>query len=253
MTLEVMVDMTTISEALKWLADKNPAHRLTAVETLTEWGGKRAVAALMEALNDSNWEVRKEAAKSLGTLGAVKAVGALVETLKDRDELVRVFAAESLGMIGKSEAVPALIGALADSSWLVRGWAATALGDIGDNRALTHLEQALIREKSNFVRLNLWAALFKMGRKETLPLILKLLKSKSYRVRCAVVNTLTEIADESNRIIIIEHFKQALKREETVAVRSSLESALSQLEKVSLPSSVAETGKSRRSGNKQPS
>jgi hypothetical protein len=74
----------------------------------------------------------------------------------------------------------------------------------------------------------------------------KLLKSKSYRVRCAVVNTLTEIADESNRIIIIEHFEQALEREETVAVRSALESALSELEEAA-PSTSAATASRRKS------
>jgi HEAT repeat protein len=114
--------------------------------------------------------------------------------LKDRDELVRVFAAESLGMIGKSEAVPALVESLADSNWLVRGWVATALGDIGDQGALPRLEQMFTNEKSNFVKASIWAATFRMGRKETLPHILKLLKSKSYRVRCAVV-ILTTVID----------------------------------------------------------
>jgi len=211
------------------------------------------MAVLIEALNDRNWEVRMRAAEGLGVLGATEAVRALIDRLKDQDELVRACAAEALGYIGSVQAVPALIEALPDPRWLVRGYAARALGDIGDRRAIPYLEQTLIKEKRNFVRLNIWRAFFKMGRPETLSLMLKLLKSKSYRVRCAVVNVLTEISNESNRAVLIEHFKQALKREGTVAVRSALESALSQLEKVSLPSSVAETGKSRRRGNKQPS
>jgi len=106
--------MSTISEALKSLADKDPRCRLEAVEIFIARGGQRAMAVLIEALNDRNWEVRMRAAEGLGVLGATEAVRALIDRLKDQDELVRACAAEALGYIGSVQAVPALIEALPD-------------------------------------------------------------------------------------------------------------------------------------------
>ena len=97
---------------------------------------KRAVSALIEALDDPYYLVSGNAAKSLGRIGDVSAVPALIVFMESIGE----DAARALGMIGDPTAIPALIEVLP-----LKG-AAYALGKIGDRSAIPALKDTLVQE-----------------------------------------------------------------------------------------------------------
>ena len=94
---------------------------------------KKAIPALIRALNDENSEVRWRSVYALGTFGpdAKRAVPALIETLND--EKMAISTIESLGKIGPAarKAVPALSAMLHHDDEDLRKWVALSLGQIG--------------------------------------------------------------------------------------------------------------------------
>jgi HEAT repeat protein len=65
------------------------------------------VPALSQALKDEDWEVRENAAEALGNIKDRRAVPALIEALNDEHSGARYLAERALVLIGKP-AVPAL-------------------------------------------------------------------------------------------------------------------------------------------------
>ena len=85
-----------------------PAHALTrahAVEALGKLGDRRAVEALMRALNDGYYLVRAYAAGSLGQLGDERAVASLIQVLtRDTFFGARAAAATAIGRLCRGSA-----------------------------------------------------------------------------------------------------------------------------------------------------
>jgi HEAT repeat protein len=148
--------------------------------------------------------------------------------LEDPDVLVRVEAAESLATIGDPKALPALWRAIDDRSPLVRSYVAGAIGSFGRAGDIPKLEQLLKKERSDTVKVGIYQALYELGRKDMLlSLISLLMESNDYRVRIATANILAEVVlDKSNVAMVLDALRRALKREETVAGRSSIRSSL---------------------------
>jgi len=212
---------------VKALEDKNYRIRSAAVEALGAIGGPEAVSALVRSLSDRDTAVQISAAEQLGELGAKEAVDDLADLLRSSpDSLVRTFAAASLGAIGDQKAVPAFLIGLKDHDALVRGYSAEGLGLIGARENIPAIEAALNEESSGSARVRMYESLFALGQKEVLPQITKMLKSKSYRVRCATANILAGIADESNSPIVKKALQDAFEREQTVAGKSSIQNSL---------------------------
>lgn len=195
---------SSLVELLNRLSSPDPTERWEAVEDLAQYRHPRALRALKGVL------------------------------LFDPDDVVRCTAAEQIGYQGKASALPVLVAGLADRSWLVRGWAATAIGDLGIARYRTlHIqrivEEALGLEAHPFVKLNLWYALYRLGKTHYLEDILSLLSHRNYRIRCATANTLKEIieggiadGDTAEMESICRALEQALQVEKTVAARGTL-------------------------------
>lgn len=78
------------------------------------------------------------------------------------------------------------------------------------------------------MRMMLFAALHRLGRAQV-DEVCQFLENGNYRVRCATPNTLKEIVSVKNVGRIGAALRNALKRETTVAVRSSINSALRKL------------------------
>jgi HEAT repeat protein len=134
--------------------------------------------------------------------------------------------------IGDRVAAQPLRKALLDRSPLVRSYAASAIGVLEDHSARTILYQRLLKERSPRARVGLLHGLFRLGDKQQLWALVALLESKSYRVRCAVANTLADLPlTLAEKRDVVRHLNQRLKSETTVAARSSFESALKQLKK----------------------
>lgn len=185
-----------------------------------------------ELLADRHRDVRYEAAQALGRVlaGSGRAPVALLRAIGDRDEFVRIAASEAAGDIGDRRAAPQLRRRLNDPSPLVRSYAASALGLLGLESARTALANASRRERSSRARVGVYEALFRLGDQPSLQRLLALLRSKQYRVRCAVANTVGELPlNPESKADVRRALREALAAEQTVAASSSLESALRRL------------------------
>ncbi|MET0909023.1 MAG: HEAT repeat domain-containing protein, partial [Ilumatobacteraceae bacterium] len=67
-----------VEEQVDRLRGRRSWRRAAAAFTLGDFGSKRAVGALIEALDDPAREVRMAATRSLGRIGAVEAIDSLV-------------------------------------------------------------------------------------------------------------------------------------------------------------------------------
>lgn len=120
-------------EWLELAAHGEPHERWRAIEILGEFGGPRAVPALLRALADPQGTVRPcLAAQSLGRVGDERAIQALIEAAGQRgNEDLRLCATKSLGLLRSERAVPVLIDSIERNDMAVA--AAYALARIGSD------------------------------------------------------------------------------------------------------------------------
>jgi len=137
----------TFDAALRDVARGSPKARVLAAHTLgnasepTEL--RRAVDALIAALDDDHPEVRAEACSSLGGLGEPTAIPSLVKRLDDGAPTVRESAAIALGTIGHADGFEPLALVLKEGPADLRFQAATSLAEIDARRAFEPLAAAL--------------------------------------------------------------------------------------------------------------
>ena len=219
---------SVLQAMVKGLSDRAPIVRVTAAESLGTLRNKKGASHLLSKLKDSNGEVRMRAAESLGTLlEDGNSPRPLIKLLQDTDELVKIAAAEALGRIGDRKALPALRKAINDPSPLVRSYVAEAVGKLGSGRDVERLEKLSEKETSGAAKVGLYQALYMLGRRAVLNNLVELLQSDDYKVRCATANTLCILgADGSDASLILRSMRKALRKEQTVAARSSLRSSL---------------------------
>ncbi|GBC96149.1 hypothetical protein HRbin16_01950 [bacterium HR16] len=190
------------------------------------------VNSLLKRLDSKDAVDRCDAVEALGQYPHPRVLLTLHHVLLfDPSDLVRCTAAEQIGYAGNPSSLPFLLAALADTFWLVRGWAASAIGDIGVAQYRTlnikHILEDVLRYESHaFVLLNVTYALYQLGEKQYLPRIVAFLSPRSYRVRCAAANVLSEVID-NNKSVICAALRDALAKEKTVAVQDALRKALS--------------------------
>jgi len=189
---------------------------------------REALRALAAQCSDRDYEVRIAALETLSEC-AIEIEGVVGRAMRDRNELVRITAMEiaaEMILIGlKDEVVRHLE---TDRSPLVRAYAAIALGEMKTANLRDILEPRL-RDRNEHVRAGIYYGLAKAGVHKYLKPFLNGLKSANYRTRCFTANLLTSLAQNSDRALIVRLLKEALEREDTVAARSSIESALGEL------------------------
>lgn len=197
-------------------------------EYILAFGRVGIAHALVSLLERRNPEIRMRAAEHLQYFPSQPAVVALSEILlKDKNYLVRIQAADSLGNIKMRTAYPALTGALKDVNPLVRSYSASALGQIKCRGSLSLLQTALIVEHSQVAKLGFYEALYLLGNESALEHIILMLDNHNYRIRCATANILGGLVKRDSRARILTALTTALKKEETIAVKSALKSSLS--------------------------
>lgn len=137
----------TIDAALRDVASGSPRARALAAHALGDVSDptekRRAVDALVRALDDDKAEVRAEACSSLGSLREPHALPHLVTRLDDGIPEVRQNAAIALGSLGLVDAFDALAGALREGPADLRFQAATSLAEVDAARAYGPLLAAL--------------------------------------------------------------------------------------------------------------
>ena len=137
----------TFDAALRDVASGSPKARAMAAHALGEVSEpaqkRRALDALIRALDDDRPEVRAEACSSLGALDEPGALAALVKRLGDGAAPVRQNAAIALGSLGLADAFEPLAEALREGPADLRFQAATSLAEIDPARAYPLLVAAL--------------------------------------------------------------------------------------------------------------
>jgi HEAT repeat protein len=137
----------TFDAALRDVASGSPKARAMAAHALGDVTDpvekRRALDALVRALDDDRAEVRAEACGSLGTLGEPSALPHLLKRLDDGIPEVRQNAAIALGTLALPEGFEPLALALREGPADLRFQAATSLAEIDAARAFAPLLAAL--------------------------------------------------------------------------------------------------------------
>lgn len=184
---------------------------------------------IVRYLDHRSPEIRQEVIESLGETEGGES--ALLDHLgREKNELVLIAICDALGHLRSTRAVPALEDiAQSHPSWLVRSYAVEALLDILWEEAIPFLKQILESESSYRVRSKIHVALFLAGDDDFLEPMLQGLRFKDYLIRCSISNLLSAYLPDRHRATILKALQSALAREETIAARSSLVNAISQL------------------------
>ncbi|HEU0036971.1 MAG TPA: HEAT repeat domain-containing protein [Kofleriaceae bacterium] len=196
----------TLDAALRDLAQGSPrarafaAHALGDVTEATE--KRRAVDALIAALDDDRHEVRAEACSSLGSLGEPAAVAALVKRLDDGVPAVRQNAAIALGTIGHPDGFEPLAAALRDGPADLRFQAATSLAEIDAARAYDPIVAALDDDDPQVVAAAA-LALGAIGDRRAISPIVPLLEHDDGAVRFDAAYALAELGDPTGRGFLV--------------------------------------------------
>ncbi len=160
--------------------------------------GEQAIEAIISLLDSEEPTVRCRAAHMLGSFRHSRiAVQTLIKTLYDPDSNVRRYAVEALGEIRDIDAVEPLIALLNDFESIVRYETIQALGRIRDNHATKHIGVILCNDPDKYVRQKAAQALSLFHDVRAIEHLIIALKDSDIEVRWFVIDTLTEIGDES--------------------------------------------------------
>lgn len=205
----------TLEAALRDLVQGSPRARTAAAHALSDVRDpaekRRAVAALVDALDDDRPEVRAQAASSLGELGASgepaeardpAVLAKLIRRLDDGVPGVRQHAAIALGTLGDPAGFAALAAALGEGPADLRFQAATSLAEIDPARAYEPLIAALGDPDPQVVAaaaLSLGA----IGDARAVPVLANALSHASAATRFDVAYALAELGDPSGRDLLV--------------------------------------------------
>ena len=195
----------TLDAALRDLAQGSPKARAAAAHALGDVSDptekRRAVEALVRALDDDRLEVRAEACASLGDLGDASALPMLIRRLDDGAPPVRQNAAIALGALAAPEGFEPLAQALREGPADLRFQAATSLAEIDQARAFDPLAAALEDGDPQVVAaaaLSLGA----IGDARAVPLLAAKLDHREASTRFDVAYALAELGDPRGREIL---------------------------------------------------
>jgi len=215
----------TLDAALRDLTQGSPkartaaAHALGDVEEPTE--RRRAVEALMRAIEDDRPEVRAEACASLGDLGDASAVPLLVRRLDDGVAGVRQNAAIALGSLAHPDGFAPLAQALVDGPADLRFQAATSLAEIDAARAFEPLIAALADGDPQVVA----AAALSLGAsgdgRAVAPLVAQL-EHRDPATRFDVAYALAELGDPRGRQVLAAALSDAERAWDAVTALTRL-------------------------------
>jgi len=195
-TLTFEAAMRDLARATSHKARALAAQALGDVSNATE--KRRAVEALMVALDDDHPEVRMEAASSLGELRDASAVQLLIKRLDDGTAPVRQHAAIALGTIGHPDGFAPLAEALVKGPPDLRFQAATSLVELDATRAYDPVVTALA-DKDPQVVAAAALALGAIGDQRAVEKLVEHLDDGDANTRFDVAYALAELGDGRGR------------------------------------------------------
>lgn len=184
-------------------------------------------ALLNKFVTDRDPLIRSEIARTLADSDAFYGESLLITLLRDRNMMVRVEAADSLASYRSMNVFNNLMDVIQEESYyLLKGYAITSLAQIGVDILPVQTKSLLIdvlqADRRYFIRLSCYEGLYRLGVNDTLWDIFKLYKSQDYRIRCAVVSTLNELVDDTNRMDICNFVSRQIPKEKAFAVLDNL-------------------------------
>lgn len=187
--------------------DKEVVIRTLVAEILVESSDEKGEEILLRLTNDNDWLVRADACDSLCISESVTTYNLLKKIAKK------------------------------DTSGYVRGYAILSLGDIADNfnkedELIEFLEDRLKYEKVEFTKINIYAVLYNLGRKEYFDNLVYMLNSKKYQNRNSVVNSLNDIANEDNKDMIINLLLEHKNKETAMSVVYTINDVIKEIEEM---------------------
>lgn len=171
---------------------------------------------------------RTELAQELVHYPVSIAEPVLLQLLQDEDELVRVNACDSLCISNSLDTRNLLLKIAKHGRYLSRGYAILSAANITvrngfdayDMRSFLH--KRLKQERSTWVQVSIYTALYQLGEKKYIENLIALLDNRFYQIRCAVVHSLEDIFQEGNTDSIKDALRKRLVIEKSPAVRTAI-------------------------------
>lgn len=186
--IEVLLDGLNDDDSIIW--------QLSA-RLLGEHKEKRAIDALLKALEDHRAEVRQTAIHALVQIGDV-VLNDLINKFNAHDCKYRAEIAEILGAIGNPVAIKFLLPALSDNDPRVRRRVVLSLGHINDPATNHNLLILAKNETSAMVRESIATALGMLKQMASVETLIKLVDDEDELVRESAIQALGEIQAENS-------------------------------------------------------
>lgn len=204
---------------------------LSSSDRLIGLSPSAAVNLLCRFAKSDNYELRIGAIEKMAKYKKYKITLCLIDFLcKEKDSLILIATMETISTLKIRSAIKPLLKKLHHKDYMVRGYAAITLSNISKKITLRYLSKLVKKEHSSWTKAVFYIALYTVGNYNVLNNLLCLLKSKRYRVRSVIVNSLPDMELGGNKDFVISVLKDRLKTEKTVAVSSSIENTLKILE-----------------------
>lgn len=204
-----------ILNKLEIMKDKNNYNNsdITFLEELTQVG---------------DTEIRYEVSEVLSGRNEIEINKIFLELLNDENELVRINASDSVYNCTSNQIIDKLKDIILNDKYLVRGYAILSICDIANKcerkkEIQNFIEGRLKVEKSKWVKATIYSSLYLLNNENKyIILLLNLLDESNYKIRCMVLNRVSELLNEKNCLIVKERLENKMKVENSVAVRSSI-------------------------------
>lgn len=202
-------------------------NRLETIKDKNDYD-KSDIIFLEELTKAKDSEIRYEIAEVLSGKNESRINKIFLELLNDEDELVRINATDSAYNCTSNEIIDKLKDISLNDKYLVRGYAILSIADIARKCERKEELQKFIKnrlkvEKSKWVKGAIYSSLYLLNKeKKYFLLLLDLLDASNYKIRCMVVNSISEVLNKENCLIVKERLESKMRAEKSIAVKSSM-------------------------------
>lgn len=221
---EILKDFGThsIPYLMDSLSNEYWMGRDLAAQALTDMGSE-AVIPLVAALKCDDKERRFWSIKILGKMGESSAFNEILNFLKDPDSEIRMAAIEALGDFGNPKAIPNIIEKFVDPAWVVRKRASKSIVTFG--QLSVHPLLKVLSSSNEDAKYWALRALGEIKPKRIAPALIKLFKDKSWTIRNATADVLSQYGAET-----LPELTALLKESEDVEIRYWLIRAIGKIQ-----------------------
>lgn len=173
-----------------------------ALKKLSEINSSMVCNSLAKLLKDPEYLIRSDVLDVLADLRCTSAIPAIQKLLQqDSEWLVRVSAIEALIQLFNDNdlsTIDVLNKALKDSNEVVRSYAAWGIGVLGREEQLKNLEECFALETFLETKIDILAAMYRLGKQEALEKILEILKNADESTVRLITNIIEELNEGNN-------------------------------------------------------